>query len=260
MPGAPSPKSKARSRSWLWIVVALVFVVASPVAAALTRSSSGKRLTTWVVVQIATTAAAWLIPQIRQLIADRLKVSAEGREFDARVETIVTMNDALDPIIRLLGTLAHEPKKVEKDKLRAQAIQLVLATAAQLIGPERARASWFRLDSGPPMALIPDSSAGRAGSASTKFVEDTTAGSAAIAMVKRDGDLICNDIDTEPPPDWDSAKKRDYRTFISVSVIAGENAYGMLTLDAINPGDLTTNDMRLLRLMAGALAVALSSS
>jgi hypothetical protein len=32
----------------------------------------------------------------------------------------------------------------------------------------------------------------------------------------------------------------------------------MLTLDALEPGDLTKDDMRLLRLMAGALAVALS--
>ncbi len=77
-------------------------------------------------------------------------------------------------------------------------------------------------------------------------------------MVLADEDRLCEDILADPPPGWDSAKDRDYRTFISVSVIAGDTAYGMLTLDALGPGDLDTDDKGLLRLMAGVLAVALS--
>ncbi len=41
-------------------------------------------------------------------------------------------------------------------------------------------------------------------------------------------------------------------------VTAGDVAYGMLTLDALEPGSLSADGARLLRLMAGALAVALS--
>ena len=41
-------------------------------------------------------------------------------------------------------------------------------------------------------------------------------------------------------------------------VIAGDTAYGMLTLDALKPGDLSMEDKGLLRLMGGILAVALS--
>ena len=41
-------------------------------------------------------------------------------------------------------------------------------------------------------------------------------------------------------------------------VIAGDTAYGMLTLDALEPGDLSMEDKGLLRLMGGILAVALS--
>lgn len=77
-------------------------------------------------------------------------------------------------------------------------------------------------------------------------------------MVLRDEDRLCEDIETDPPPGWDRSKQRDYGTFISVSVIAGDTAYGMLTLDALEPGELTKEEMRLLRLMSGALAVALS--
>ncbi len=142
--------------------------------------------------------------------------------------------------------------------MRAQAIPLVLKTAAEFIGPDRSRACWFWLEPGPPKQLTPDQSAGRAGSPSTTFTEGTPSGDAAVGMVLADEDRLCEDIETSPPPGWDSTKQRDYRTFISVSVIAGDTAYGMLTLDALEPGDLTAEDKGLLRLMAGILAVALS--
>jgi GAF domain-containing protein len=246
-------------RTWPWVLGAFLFVVVSPIAAAaMTRSTTGVKYTTWFVVQILATGLAWLIPQVRQIISERRQASAEEREFEARVETVVQMNDALDPIIRLLGNIALESRKVERDKLRAQAVPLVLTSAAQLIGPERARACWFRLEPGPPKQLIPTDAVGRAGSASTTFVEGTPSGDAAIGMVLNDEDRICEDVLTDPLPGWDTSRERDYRTFVSVSVIAGNTAYGMLTLDALEPGDLTKDDMRLLRLMAGALAVALS--
>jgi GAF domain-containing protein len=245
-------------RRWPWVVTAVVFVVLSPVAATFTRDADGKSLTFWVLAQVLATALAWLIPQLGQWRAEGRQKSAETREFEARVQTFLRMNDALDPIMRLLGEIALETSKVEREKLRAQAVPLVLTSATQLIGPERARACWFRLDDGPPKSLIPTSATGRAGSASTVFVEGSTSGDAAIGMVLNDEDRLCEDIEADPPPGWDSNKARDYRTFASVSVIAGDTAYGMLTLDALEPGDLTQDDMRLLRLMAGALAVALS--
>ena len=245
-------------RRWPWGLAAIVFVVVSPVAAALTRDAHGSRLTLWIVIQVVATAAAWLIPQVGQWRAEGRQKGAEEREFEARVDTFLRMNDALDPIVRLLGEIALESNKVERNKLRAQAVPLVLNSATQLIGPDRARACWFLLEAGPPKRLVPTSATGRAGSPSTTFVEGTDAGDAAIAMVLNDEDRICEDIRTDPPPGWDSGKERDYRTFVSVAVIAGDRAYGMLTLDALEPGDLNRDDMRLLRLMAGALAVALS--
>jgi hypothetical protein len=258
LPPNEPPAGQQRPLRWPWAVPAVVFVVLSPLAAAFTRDAGGARLVFWIVVQVVATGLAWLIPQLGQWRAEGRQKSAEEREFEARVQTFLRMNDALDPILRLLGDLAVEPRAAERDKLRAQAVTVVLMSATQLIGPERARACWFRLEEGPPKRLVPTDAFGRAGSASTTFEEGTRAGDAAIGMVLHDEDRICEDIDTDPPPGWDAEKERDYRTFVSVSVIAGDTAYGMLTLDALEPGDLTKDDMRLLRLMAGALAVALS--
>ncbi len=41
----------ASDRAWKWVALALVFVVVSPVAAALARSASGKTLVILIVVQ-----------------------------------------------------------------------------------------------------------------------------------------------------------------------------------------------------------------
>lgn len=245
-------------RSWLWVVVAACFVVVAPVAAEMARRSTGETVTALTVVSIVATLLAFLIPQARQVLASRSTAGAEQRELEARVQTRVAMNDALDPILRLLGNVALEPDDIIRGQLRAQAIPLILKTAAEFIGPERSRACWFRLDAGPPAQLVPTDFAGRAGAPSTTFVEGTAAGDAAIDMVLDDQDRVCEDVLTDPPPGWDATREHDYRAFVSVSVIAGDTAYGMLTLDALDPASLSLEDKDLLRLMAGALAVALS--
>jgi hypothetical protein len=245
-------------RAWPWVAGAVVFVVLSPVAAAAMRSANGSTYLVWAVVQAAATGLAFLIPQLRQVRAERQQASAEESEFEVRVDTVLRMNDALDPVVRLLGAIALEPDDVVREQLRAKAVPLVLLTAAELIGPERARACWFPLVEGPPRQLLPADSAGRSGAPTTTFTEHTVAGDAALDMVLSDQDRLCVDVDLDPPPGWDAERERDYRTFVAVPVVAADTAYGMVTLDALHPGDLDHDDVRLLRLMAGALAVALA--
>lgn len=257
-----SSKASASStrRDYIWTGVAFVFVVIAPVASFYIRTAAGWALLGWVLAQVVATGLAFAIPQFRQVAAKDRELTAEEREIEAQVETRVAINDTLDPILRLLGEMSVASEESLREQKRAQAVPLVLAAATESIGPDRSRACWFRLEAGPPKQLVPVQAVGRAGSATTTFTEGTTSGDAAIGMVLADEDRLCIDIETEPPPGWDAEKTRDYRCFISVSVIAGDTAYGMLTLDAIEPGALTVEDKGLLRLMAGLLAIALSES
>jgi len=248
----------ADGKAWVWVAAGSFFVLVSAATAILFREASGSARVVLIVVQVVATVLAFLIPQARQVVASRSGATAEEREIEARVETRVAMNDALDPILRLLGNLALETDEISRNQMRAQTIPLVLKTAAEFIGPDRSRACWFRLESGPPTKLIPEDFAGRAGSPSTTFVEGSPAGDAAISLALRDEDLLCADIVSDSPPGWDSTKERDYRSFVSVSVIAGDTAFGMLTLDAVEPDALDADDLGLLRLMAGVLAVAMA--
>lgn len=258
MPDEEEALIHRHGHDWLWMTISLGCVLLSPAAAFWANEASGARAAALIGLQLVATGLAWIIPQVRQLRAARREATAAEREVEARVETRVAVNDALDPVLRLLGNLALEHDDVVRNQLRAQVIPLVLKTAAEFIGAERSRACLFRLEPGPPPQLVPGDFAGRAGAPTTTFIEGTAAGDAAIGMVLADGDVLCEDVQTDPPPGWDPTRPRHYRTFIAVSVIAGDTAYGMLTLDALEPGDLTMEDKGLLRLMAGLLAVALS--
>lgn len=254
-------KQKAKKkREWPWVLFALSFVAAVPVLAHFASDATGKKATYLFLAQVVCVAFAFLVPQVRQAVARSRESSAVERELVARTETRAAMNDALDPILRQLGEISSERRKPARDKLIAQTVPFVLAAASNLIGPDRSRACWFELTDTGPVQLVPKHHAGRAGSPRTTFTENTTAGDAAIGMVLRGENRLCDDIDKEPPPGWDVSKQRDYKTFISVSVIAADTAYGMLTLDALKPGDLDSDDLHLLSLMAGALAAALAQN
>jgi GAF domain-containing protein len=175
------------------------------------------------------------------------------------VDMRVAMNDALDPIVRQLGRIAVADGRHEREELREQTIPMVLYSAALLIGPDRVRACWFRLDGGAsPRALRPVLHEGRAGPPRTTFLEGTPRGNIVFELLAANTHLFCEDVRTSPPPGWDPAHPHEYQTFLAVPVVAGSEAYGMLTVDSLLSGDLSEGDVPLLRLLAGLLADALA--
>jgi hypothetical protein len=245
-------------RAWPWVAVALVFVVLSPVAAILTRDATGRASVFWILVQTLATAAAFLIPQVRQIRSEQRQAEAEESEFDTRVEVKLALNDALEPIVRLLGELALEPRRGPREQLRAQAVPLVLTTGAQLTGQDRVRACWFALDPGPPERLLPQESLGRAGPVTTVFARGTPAGDAAVDLVTANGQLLVADLPAEAPDRWRLDESATSLSLVVVAVTVGNVAYGMITLDALEPDGFDDDDAALLRLMAGLLGTALS--
>lgn len=245
-------------REGLWLLIGVVCVIASPSAAYAAQQANDWKMWLFFAIQLVVTGLAFLIPQGRAIAARRREKTTEQREVEARTDTRATINDALDPVLRCLVDISAERSKPAREQLIAQAIPFVLNAASNLIGSERSRACWFELTDDDPPKLIPSLFAGRSGSPTTTFTLGNPAGDAAIGMVLRGKNLLCRDIDTEPPPGWDTTKQRDYKTFISISVTTADTAYGMLTLDALEPGALTNDDLHMLGLMASALAAALA--
>lgn len=240
------------------MAVALVFVVLSPVASLLTRDATGRTSLGWSIVQALATAFAFLIPQVRQIRSEQRQAKAEEREFDTRVEVELAFNDALEPVVRLLGELAQETEHVQRERRRAQMVPLVLTTTAQLTGQDRVRACWFALDPGPPQRLQPQESLGRAGPVTTVFTRGTPGGDAALDLVTTNGQLVVDDLAADASDLWRLDDREVSRSLVVVAVAVGNVAHGMISLDALEPDGFDDDDVALVRLMAGLLGAAMS--
>jgi GAF domain-containing protein len=204
----------------------------------------------WILTSVAMSVVGAAVPGYEQIRKER-------QRRRAAVQMRVTMNDALDPIVRHLGRLAKASSK-RRDSLREATIPMILYSAVHLIGVERVRACWFRLVENEPRRLVPDKDAGRADQPERVFEEGTPEGDPVFEMIRNNEYVVRADADAEPPPGWRTSETHGYRSFVAVPVVAGQTAYGMLTVDAVDAGGVTEDDVQLVRLLAGLLAAALS--
>jgi GAF domain-containing protein len=136
----------------------------------------------------------------------------------------------------------------------------VADSAAHLVGSgrERVRACLFRFAPGTPGMLVPAQYSGRVDDPLEPITEGTPAGDLVFGMIRRNQHLYCPDLDADPPPGWRVARPQTYRSFAAVPVAAGQNAFGMLMVDALEPNAIRRTDVPLIRLLAGLLADALA--
>jgi len=172
-------------------------------------------------------------------------------------EQIIAFNDALDPLVDKLGSLVTTAPRERPVEFRALLTQ-ALSSITGMIGPDRTRACFFKVqtDEG-PTRLVPMEHTGRAGKPRTTFEEGTRNGDFVIDLLRRDEPYFCPDVVEQPPPGWDASRPRGYRTFISVPASVGEECFGLVTVDAPNPGDLFERDVALVTVIGTVIAAAI---
>jgi GAF domain-containing protein len=212
----------------------------------------------WTLGAVAASVTAAGVPAYEQIRKERLRAGAEQAAVDAAVAMRVTMNDALDPIVRQLGRVATATGRREREALQEAAIPMVVDSAAHLVGSGRVRACLFRLAPGTPRVLVPVQYSGRVDDPLEPIAEGTAEGDLVFSMIRRNQHLFCADLDTDPPPGWRVMAPQTYRSFAAVPVAAGQNAFGMLMVDALEAGGIRRADVPLVRLLAGLLADALA--
>ena len=164
-------------------------------------------------------------PAYEQARKERLRARAQRAAVDAAVAIQVTMNDALDPIVRQLG---------------------------------RVRACLFRFAPGTPMTLIPAQYSGRVDDPLEAFTEGTAEGNLVFGMIQHNQHLFYPDLDASPPQGWRITAPQTYKSFAAVPVAAGQNAFGMLMVDSLDADGIRRTDVPLIRLLGGLAAVALT--
>ena len=197
------------------------------------------------------------VPAYEQIRKERLRALAHRAAVDAAVAMQVTMNDALDPIVRQLGRIATAGRH-ERAALAEAAVPMALDSAAHLAGTGRVRACLFRFAPGTPAMLVPAQYAGRVDDPLEPITEGTTEGDLVLGMIRHNQHLFCPDMGTSVPPGWRITAPQTYQSFAAVPVAAGQNAFGMLMVDSLDSGGIRRQDVPLIRLLGGMLAVALA--
>jgi hypothetical protein len=211
----------------------------------------------WTLGAVLASVAAAGVPAYEQIRKERLRARAQRAAVDAAVAMRVTMNDALDPIVRQLGRLVTAAKP-DRAPLAEAAIPMVLDSAAHLAGTGRVRACLFRFAPGTPVMLVPAQYSGRVDDPLEPITEGTTEGDLVFGMIRHNQHLFCPDLDTSAPPGWRITAPQTYKSFAAVPVAAGQNAFGMLMVDSLDVDGVRRADVPLIRLLGGLLAVALA--
>jgi GAF domain-containing protein len=212
----------------------------------------------WTLGAVLASVTAAGVPAYEQIRKEQLRARAQRAVVDAAVAMRVTMNDALDPIVRQLGRVATAASKHEREALREAAIPMVLDSAAHLVGSGRIRACLFRFAPGTPRVLVPAQYSGRVDDPLEVIAEGTAEGDMVFGMIRRNQHLFCPDLDADSPLGWRITAPQTYKSFAAVPVAAGQNAFGMLMVDALEAGGVGRSDVPLVRLLGGLLAVALA--
>jgi transcriptional regulator with GAF, ATPase, and Fis domain len=213
----------------------------------------------WTLGAVVASVIAAGVPAYEQVRKERMRATAQQSAVEAAVAMRVTLNDALDPIVRQLGRVVTASGARERQAQQEAVVAMVVDSAARLVGSGRVRACLFRFAPGTPRVLVPTQYSGRVDDPLQPITEGTPEGGLVLGMIRRNHHLLYPDIDASPPPGWPVAEPQTYKSFAAVPVAAGPNAFGMLMVDALESGRIRQLDVPLLRLLAGLLADALGA-
>jgi GAF domain-containing protein len=244
------------ARVYLTTVISLAAVALATISGMQAGAGAPGRLW-WALGAVLASVTAAGVPAYEQIRKEQLRARAQRAAVDAAVVMRVTMNDALDPIVRQLGRVVTAGRH-DRQALAEATIPMVVDSAAHLAGAGRVRACLFRFAPGTPAVLVPAQYSGRVDDPLEPITEGTAEGDLVFGMIRHNQHLFCPDLDASPPPGWRVAAPQTYKSFAAVPVAAGQNAFGMLMVDALDADGIRRADVPLIRLLGGLLAVALA--
>lgn len=181
-----------------------------------------------------------------------------GRRADrARAEFKITLDDMLQPLVRELSELTSERSVVRRRELTRSFIVTAANAALGLTEANRPRVTVF-----PRQGDVFEHgvSRGRGDAPVSRFARGTVEGDAVWRSAEADELRFVRDVNAAAPDGWDRTRVRSYRTFITVPIRAGDDLVGLLTINAPKPGDLTSDDAGVMRVIASLIGVAIGAN
>lgn len=238
-------------RALLWAAPPAVVILSGAVGLLDDGPSPGR----WAMLAAAGVIAG--IPAVlathREHVIEQEARAAEDLALQYETRLALALGDAVTPIAHLLGRMASGPAG-ERALVRGQLVQRIVDAAAELCGAERARAAFFEISGD---AMRPVAWAGRGDAPTATFERGTPPGDVAHEIVARRAHLFVPDL-ADPPAGVEIGPHAEYSTFLSVAVYAGGDSFGLLTVDAVEVGDLDDGDVDVARALAQLLGVGLA--
>jgi transcriptional regulator with GAF, ATPase, and Fis domain len=225
-----------------WPVIAGVSALPAALGFLASRFASGSSVAPAVTVAAVVFTFANSVLNAARTAAPKVLKDDEAQWFvEVTEEGLAALFERL---ARMAGMRSTEERVEELAGLQAVAV----LTAAKVVGPRHSRACLFLLqdDETNDPVLVWTESQGRADDSRGTFGPHTSA----MQMVQqRKGEF--------QPDTWTvegTSRDKSYRTYVSATIFAGEKIYGMISLDALEPGDLGEPHAAVLRVLAQALS------
>lgn len=174
-------------------------------------------------------------------------------EYESRLG--LTLGEAVTPVADLLGHIA-EAKGQDRARLQGQLAQKVVDACAELCRAERSRASFFASEG---KAIRRVAWAGRTEAPRSIFVKGEPEGEVAHRLLESRRRLLVRDT-RHAPEDVHVRPDADYATFLSVPVYGGTRPFGILSVDAPEPGSLDESDLDIATALAQLLGAGLRTT
>lgn len=190
-------KLPARVTAGLLVGLQLGSIAAAPLIA----GSLVSRSRWWVVAAAGAAALAFVVAELRKRTAEAQSRDHEANEAQARTDSRVAMVAALQPVAETRAEIVTSTK-ADRQAMLGTVTQAIVVAAVRQVSAEGVRGGWYAhdLDASGRRVLRRTNSDGRNDTTEhTEFVEGTTEGDAALAMVDKDDHVYVLDLADDPP-------------------------------------------------------------
>jgi GAF domain-containing protein len=233
-------------------------------AAFIAQVQAGEHLSGWASMSIkiggtAATVIALLLPARQTWLEVRAREDAQQLAKLAVTNYQLALRSVLLPLTDIFDRIITAPNETGQTEAKGAAKQAVVNSVVQFIDVPRARSCYFDYEHrGSEKRLVCRIYAGRDAKPRTEFSSlDPNHLEVFKLLENRQSERVEN-IALEDPFRFPSDADYNYRTYISVPVATSAEIFGLLTLDALHPGELLPQHEKEMLLLAQLLGIALA--
>jgi GAF domain-containing protein len=226
---------------------------------------AGEHLPTWASWSIkiggaVATVIALLLPARQTWVEVQVREDAEQLAKLAVTNYQLVLRSVLLPLTDIFDRIITAPSETGKIEAKGAAKHAVVNSVVQFADVPRARSCYFDYEhNGQDKRLLCRIYAGRDARPRTEFSSANPCHTEIFTLLEERRSEFKEDITLERNARFPLDRNYNYKTYISVPVATSAEIFGLLTLDALHPGELLPQHEKEMLLLAQLLGIALAS-